>query len=100
MRWILRNTEPLEKVRKVFTFDILTVSGDAVRVDRMEADVMPGDIITIKRQPDTVAGAVVLRIDGYLNGKLAACRLNPYNIVQCVTSYLMVNWATLWGSSV
>ena len=32
------------------------------------------------------------------NGKLAACRLNPYYIVQCVASYLMGNWATLWGS--
>ena len=60
---------------------------------------MPSGIITVKRHPDTVAGAVVLQIDGYLNGKLAACRLNPY-IVQCVASYLMVSWATLRGSSV
>ena len=61
VRWILRNTEPLGKVGKVFTLDILTVNGKAVTVDRMEADVMPGDIITVKGQPDTVAGAVVLR---------------------------------------
>ena len=41
--------------------DILTVNGNVV--DRMEADVMPaaGDIITVKEQPDKVAGAVVLR---------------------------------------
>ena len=58
-------------------FEIPTVSGDTVRVDRMEADMMPGAIITVKRQPDMVAGAVVLRIDGYHNGKLASCRLNP-----------------------
>ena len=59
---------------------------------------MPGAIITVKRQPDIVAGAVVLRIDGYLNGKLTDCRFNPYYIVQCVASYPMVNWATLRGS--
>ena len=87
-------------MRKVFTFDILTVNGDVVRVDRIEADVMPGGIITVKRQPDTAAGAVVLRIDGYLNGKLAACCLNPYYTLQCVASYLMVNWATLQRSPV
>ena len=43
-------------MRKVFTIDILTVNGNTVRVDHMEADEMPGDIITVKRQPDTVAG--------------------------------------------
>ena len=42
-----------------------------------------------------VVGAVVLQIDGYLNGELSGCRLNPY-----ITSYLMVNWATLRGSPV
>ena len=77
-------------------FEIPTVSGDTVRVDRMEADMMPGAIITVKRQPDMVAGAVVVRIDGYLNGKLADCCFNPYYIVQCVASYR----ATLRGSPV
>ena len=61
VRWILQNTEPLGKVGKVLTLDILTVNGNVVTVDRMEVDVMPGDIITVWEQPDTVAGAVVLQ---------------------------------------
>jgi hypothetical protein len=58
VRWILRDTEPLGKVGRVSTSDIVTVNGNA---DRMEPEVMPGDIITVREQPDTVAGAVVLR---------------------------------------
>ena len=69
VRWILRDTEPLGKVGKVLTLDILTVNGNAVTVDRMGPDVMPGDIITVREQPDTVAGAVVLRRSSVSIGK-------------------------------
>ena len=59
VRWILRDTEPPGKVGRVLTTDILTVNGNVVDW----ADMIPaaGDIITVKEQPETVAGGVVLR---------------------------------------
>jgi hypothetical protein len=61
----------LGKVGRVFTLDILTVNGNAATVymDSMEPDVMPGDTITVREQPDTVAGAVVLRRSSVPIGK-------------------------------
>ena len=58
------------KVGKLLTLDILTVNGNAVTMDRMGPDVMPGDISTVREQPDTVAGAVVLRRSSLARGHI------------------------------
>ena len=62
VRWILRDTEPLGKVGRVLTTDILTVNGNVVnRMDQADVILAAGDIITVKEQPDTVTRGVVLQ---------------------------------------
>ena len=66
VRWILRDSEPLGKVGKVYLQDILTVNGNTV--ESAQSDVIPGDIITVRGQSESVAGAVVLPKGGSVRG--------------------------------